>query len=163
MKKLILLTMLLPFLLLAEEKVEKPDMGFTVVVQQSTFDLQIPMWLSDRFILAPAIGTRYQDNLGTEIDFGLGARIFTNDKSARPYFGLKAGLIYTSFEANTPSLMDIIVGPSYGVEYFFNSNISLGIEGQLNFVFFDENSLRFSNPSGLNINTAAVLFASIYF
>lgn len=163
MKKLILLTLILPFLLLAEEDTEKPNMGFSVVVQQSTFDLQIPLWLSDSFILAPAIGTRYQDNIGTEVDFGLAARLFTNNKSARPYFGFKAGIIYTTFESATSSLMDIIVGPSYGVEYFFNPNISLGIEGQLNFIFFDENSLRFSNPSGLNINTAAVLFASIYF
>jgi hypothetical protein len=163
MKKLILLTLILPFLLLAEEDTEKPNMGFSVIVQQSTFDLQIPLWLSDSFILAPAIGTRYQDNIGTEVDFGLAARLFTNNKSARPYFGFKAGIIYTTFESATSSLMDIIVGPSYGVEYFFNPNISLGIEGQLNFIFFDENSLRFSNPSGLNINTAAVLFASIYF
>lgn len=163
MKKLILLTLILPFLLLAEEDTKKPNMGFSVVVQQSTFDLQIPLWLSDSFILAPAIGTRYQDNIGTEVDFGLAARLFTNNKSAKPYFGFKAGIIYTTFESATSSLMDIIVGPSYGVEYFFNPNISLGIEGQLNFIFFDENSLRFSNPSGLNINTAAVLFASIYF
>ncbi len=163
MKKMILLTLLIPFLLMAEEKVEKPSMGFTVAVQQSTFDLQIPIWLSDSFILAPAFGTRYQDNLGTEIDFGLGAKLYTNDKSARPYLGLKGGFIYTTLDAATSSMMDIIVGPSYGVEYFFNPNISLGIEGQLNFIFFDENSLRFSNPSGLNINTAAVLFASIYF
>lgn len=163
MKKILLIVFIIPFFLIAEEDEGKPKMGFAVAVQQSTFDLQIPIWLSNRFILAPSIGTRYQENIGTEFDLGIGGRLFMNDKDARPFFGLKGGIIYTDFNSPNSDLIDIIIGPSYGVEYFFNKNISLGIEGQVNFVLFDKNSVRFSNPNGLNINTAAVLFASIYF
>lgn len=53
--------------------------------------------------------------------------------------------------------------PGYGAEYFFDDQLSLGIEAQLNFSKSADNSGRFGNPGGLNANTATMLFATIYF
>lgn len=60
-------------------------------------------------------------------------------------------------------ITDYIVGLLGGGEYFFSANFSVGIEGQLNISISDENSSRFSNPKGTNVNTASVIFATIYF
>jgi hypothetical protein len=60
-------------------------------------------------------------------------------------------------------ISDLILGPSFGGEYYFNKNFSVGIELQLNVVLSGEKSMRFSNPDGMNINTATALFATIYF
>jgi len=163
MKKYIVLIALLPILMFAQSEKESPSMGLTAAVQQSTFDIQVPIWVSSGTIIAPTFGTRYKQDIGSELDFGLGARFFMNAAAARPFIGARAGIFHTSYTSTDHSTMDYIFGTGYGVEYFFNPNFSLGIEGQLNFVFLDLDSPSFIERETFNINTAAVLFASIYF
>jgi len=139
--------------------------GLTVTIQESGLGIMMQFYLSDRFILAPGFEFAYGSKVGTDMVFGLFAKGFLRDNSKiKPYWGLKAGLgYYNPKESDTSNQIDLVFGLAAGVEYFFNENFSIGIEPQLNLTLSDDESDRFGNPGGTNINTATMLTANIYF
>jgi hypothetical protein len=141
------------------------NMGLTVAIQQGQVAIMVPLFLSDKVVLAPAFEFASASKVGTDIVFGVLAKTFFNHQGElRPYWGIRAGIGYFNSKApDTSNQTDYIVGAAIGVEYFFNKNFSIGIEPQLNMSVSDDESDRFGNPGGTNINTGTMLTANIYF
>jgi hypothetical protein len=142
--------------------------GISALVQDSQFDILFPIPTSELIVVAPAVGFLYASEAGSDISFGLVGRFYLNNKVVRPFLGARAGLILFSpasedGQTEPESTTDYLVGFLAGGEYFLNEGFSFGIEAQLNAAISDENSIRFGNPGGTNINTGAAVFATVYF
>lgn len=141
--------------------------GLSGSVQGSQFGILIPLWLEDRFVLAPAFEFKFGENIGTEFSLGLNPRWYLNDETITPYFGLKIGTIInipsSKNEIDTDTKVDFVGGIAFGVEYFITERLSFGVEAQGNLTKSDKNSNRFGNPDGINFNTATMISATVYF
>jgi len=142
--------------------------GISALVQDSQFDILFPIPTSELIVVAPAVGFLYASEAGSDISFGLVGRFYLNNKVVRPFLGARAGLILFSpasedGQTEPESTTDYLVGFLAGGEYFLNESFSFGVEAQLNAAISDENSSRFGNPGGTNINTGAAVFATVYF
>lgn len=137
--------------------------GISASIQQNQFDILFPIWTGGNNVIAPSIGAIYIEDSGTDLRLGLLDRIYFNTtKSLKPFLGLRAGVLF-SLPDGGDNATDYIIGLLGGGEYFFSKNFSVGVEAQLNMSISDENSNRFGNPGGTNINTATAIFATIYF
>jgi len=145
--------------------------GISALVQDSQFDILFPIFLSESAVLAPAIGLIYASEVGSDISLGLVGRFYLNKKVVRPFLGGRAGAIFFNpassdgddGASDPESTTDFLIGLLAGGEYFLNESFSFGVEAQLNATISDENSSRFGNPGGTNINTGAAVFATVYF
>ena len=141
----------------------KRTWGISASIQETQLDILFPIWTGTSNIIAPSIGAIYIGDSGTDLRIGLLDRIFFNaTENIKPFVGLRAGaLISLPDEGDT--VTDYVIGLLGGGEYFFSENFSVGVEAQLNMSISDENSSRFGNPGGTNINTATAIFATVYF
>jgi len=113
-------------------------------------------------VIAPIFGIVSFTEVATDLHLGLTEKIYFNDESTRPYLGF-VQLIYLLFPDEGETINDWVLGISMGGEHFFNNDFSVGISGQLNVAIASEESIRFGNPGNVNLNTAASLYATIYF
>ena len=143
---------------------DKPahNIGLSASVQNSQFDVLLPLWMSNSFVLAPALGLAWTEDGGSDIAAGLAARFYTSRATLAPYFGVKGGVLYAAPNGGD-GIMDYILGLAGGGEYFFHEQFSMGVEAQLNLAKSDDNSGRFGAPGRITINTASAIFATIYF
>ena len=145
----------------------KRKIGLSGSIQSSQMGISLPIWLGEKFVLAPAIDFEFAEKIGTDLSIGLAPRFYLKNEKLAPYFGLKIGTALnfpsSTNTTDTVTKFDIIGGLAFGAEYFIDDNFSLGVEAQGNFTKSDENSNRFGNPGGLNFNTATMLSATIYF
>ncbi len=144
-----------------------PRVGLSGTVQSDQFGISVPVWLSENFALAPSIGILYAEKVSTDFAIGLASRFYFSTEGLAPYFALNVGTaIKIPSDDNIMEediMVDFIFGLGYGAEYFISDHFSLGVEAQLNLTKSDENSNRFGNPGGVNINTATMITATIYF
>jgi hypothetical protein len=137
--------------------------GISASIQETQLDILFPIWTGANNIIAPSIGAIHIGDSGTDLRLGLLDRIFFNaTESIKPFLGLRAGVLF-SIPDEQDTVTDYVIGILGGGEYFFSNNFSVGVEAQLNMSISDENSSRFGNPGGTNINTATAIFATIYF
>jgi hypothetical protein len=168
MKKILVFTLFVVFLfsnsLFSQTK---RKIGLSGSIQSSQFGISLPIWLSEKFVLAPAFDFEFVEKVGTDLSIGLAPRFYLKNDKLAPYFGLKLGMAINIPSSNntidTKTKFDIMGGLAFGAEYFIGDNFSLGVEAQGNFTKSDKNSNRFGNPDGLNFNTATMLSATIYF
>jgi hypothetical protein len=141
--------------------------GLSGTVQSSQFGILIPVWLGEKFVLAPAFDLKYAETVGTDFNVGLIARYYLKKEIVCPYIGLKAGTAFMVPSSdnywNQETKTDFMGGVAFGAEYFITDNLSFGVEAQGNFTKSGKWSNRFGNPDGLNFNTATMLSATIYF
>lgn len=168
MKKKFISSFLLIYLLISISfSQEARFIGLSGSVQSNQFGILLPMWLEERFVLAPAFDFKFAENIGTEFSIGIIPRWYFNDEMFAPYFGLKIGTIInipsSKNEIDTDTKADIIGGVAFGVEYFLTEKFSFGVEAQGNITKSDKYSSRFGNPDGININTATMISATVYF
>ncbi|HBS85314.1 MAG: hypothetical protein A2W91_16030 [Bacteroidetes bacterium GWF2_38_335] len=142
---------------------DKTKIGIAGTVQDNQFGVNIPIWVGENAVLAPAFDFKYAKTQGTDIGFGLALRFYFKTEKLCPYFGLKAGALIYKVPESTSYTLDLIGGIAYGAEYFIDDNFSFGVELQGNIAKSDEFSLRFGNPDGINFNTATMVMATIYF
>ena len=156
----ILLVIVISTLLTAQP--QKGKVGVTAEIQTQQMDFLLPIFVNDWVSLAPAVGVVNISDKYTDLSLGLLMRYHLFTETVTPFIGARFGtLLFIPEEGDMIS--DLILGPSFGGEYYFNENFSVGIELQLNVVLSGEKSMRFSNPDGTNINTATAIFATIYF
>jgi len=141
----------------------KRTWGLSAALSQTQLDILAPVWLSSRNVFGPGIGVINIGGSGTDLHLGLFDRIYlSTEKDIKPYIGARAGvLLLMPKEGDT--VTDYIAGISGGGEYFFSDFFSVGVEAQLNFTISDKNSTRFGNPDEININSASVIFVTVYF
>jgi hypothetical protein len=137
--------------------------GLSAAIQDTQLDFMIPIWTGSNNVMAPGVGVITIGSGGTDLRLGLTDRIYLNtDKNIMPFLGGRAGILM-AMPNSGESTTDLVFGLLGGGEYFFSDNFSIGIEAQINFSISDEKSSRFGNPGETNINTASMIFASIYF
>ena len=145
----------------------KRKIGLSGSLQSSQLGISMPIWLGDKFVLAPSVGFQYAEKIGSDLSVGLAPRFYLKNEQLAPYFGLKLGAAINmpSSENTIDQLtkVDIIGGVAFGAEYFIAEHFSLGVEAQGNCTKSDKNSARFGNPDGFNFNTATMVSATIYF
>jgi hypothetical protein len=138
------------------------NVGLSVVVQNEQLDFLVPILLTNKLAISPTFGIRSISDQYTDVVFGGILRYYFQNQIVSPFIGGRIGAIILSpKEGDTTT--DLIFGPLFGGEYYFTSNFSVGIELQLNIISSGDNSNRFGNPGGTNINTATAFFATIYF
>ena len=151
------------FIISANAQENKRTWGISAVIQDTQLDILFPLWTGSNNVIAPSIGVIYIGDSGTDLRLGLLDRIYLNViENLKPFLGGRAGVLM-SFPDDGEEVTDYVFGLLGGGEYFFSDNFSVGVEAQLNLSLSDDNSGRFGNPGGTNINTATAIFASIYF
>ncbi len=165
MKRVILLSLIV-FLftnfVAAQEKEKNPKLGLTASYQDANFDILFNVWLNKRIKLSPAFGLIHSSGGGSDFTLGLVPQFYMREGKVRPYFTPRFAAIISSPNQGK-STTDLLFGGAFGSEYFFTKNFSVSIEAQLNVIKSDENSMRFQNPGGTNVNTATAFLATIYF
>jgi hypothetical protein len=147
----------------AQEQEAKRTAGLSALMQEGQFDIMLPYWLDDKTVIAPAIGMQYVQDAGTDVAVGFAFKCYSTIKRVTPYYGVRIGVMAAFAEGEGESKTDLLAGLLYGAECFVLPQFSIGIEAQLNLTKSADNSSRFGNPGGINVNTAAALLASIYF
>ena len=153
--------------ILGQETNDKKSFGLSVSIQEAQYDIMLPICVSNSFVVAPAIGLASVSEGGTDIGLGIVTRFYLNNKTVRPFLGGRVGILVYNPSSDgyyeLSSTHDYIIGILAGGEYFMNEGFSIGVEAQLNASVSDENSSRFGNPGGVNINTGSAVFATVYF
>jgi len=166
MKRILLITALIFIFSIstfAQSDDTKRSVGLTAAIQDQQLDFLIPIWVSDRAVLAPNIGVVSAQDVGTDLSLGLVLKSYLRETvDAVPYLVFRGGAIF-GIPSEGDTITDFVLGVGFGGEYFFEPKFSVGIEIQGNASISDEGSFRFGNPGNTNFNTATVLTASIYF
>jgi hypothetical protein len=148
----------------SQDSTSSRTLGISASFQGSQVDLLLPIWVGKNTVLAPSVGVTYAEAVATDLHIGLAPRLYLSQKSkVCPFIGLRIGMLCAIPASTGNGIIDWLVGLAAGGEYFFDDHLSFGAEAQLNFAFSDRSSLRFGNPGRTNINTAAALFATVYF
>ena len=163
-KKLLLgILLLLIFTNIVKGQEETPrKIGLSALATTSQLDILVPIWVAEKIVLAPAISTQVVKGAGSDIGIGLVPRFYFKTEKLAPYVGGRVAALF-NIPKEGENTTDILVGLSFGGEYFFNRHFSLGVEAQGNFTFSDKSSSRFGNPGGSNFNTGSAIIANIYF
>ncbi|MBT3207074.1 MAG: hypothetical protein HN704_09595 [Bacteroidetes bacterium] len=148
---------------LKAQEVEKSRriIGLSATFQAMQYGINIPIWLDEKVTFAPALELIYAEDLGSDLGFGFVSKFYLNNKKLSPYIGVKLGLInYKNIEFKTA---DYYGGLAFGGEYFLDRQFSISVEIQGNFTKSHDESFRFGNPGNININTASMVSANVYF
>jgi len=146
----------------SQEKTNTHQIGFSASLQDNQFDFLIPIWIGSRTTIAPSFGLTWIQDAGTDIHFGLEPKFYLSSNKLSPFISFRAALL-RAIPSVGDGVTDWLLGLSFGGEYFFDENFSIGIESQLNYTISDKKSTRFGNPGKSNLNTATAIFASVYF
>jgi hypothetical protein len=139
-----------------------PTIGLSASLQGSQFDILVPVWTSDAFSIAPAVGVLWAQEGGTDLRIGLVPRFFFSKSTFAPYVGARIGALIAS-PTSGEGATDWLLGLAVGGEYFLDPHFSVGVESELNMTISAEHSGRFGNPGRKNMNTAAAVMATVYF
>jgi len=165
MKSCLLLVLTIVTINLFAQETKKRCVGLSTTFQQSDLGIQVPIWLSNKMTLAPYISFAMVTDAGNDIGIGIIPKFYLNTNKLSPYIGFKfATIIYNPpASANSKSTSDLLIGMAFGGDYFFDPQFAIGVEAQLNYAISDDNSDRFGNPGGGNLNTAMAVSASVFF
>jgi len=146
---------------------ESKKIGISGSIQGNQYGISIPIWLGEKFVLAPAFDLKFAEKVGTDFGVALAPRYYLKKEKISPYLGLRIGVLINkpSSENNidTETKVDLLGGLAFGGEYFLSDNFSFGVEIQGNVTKSDENSNRFGNPDGISFNIGTMVSATIYF
>lgn len=137
--------------------------GISAAVQGEQTDLLIPIRLSNRVVIVPAIYLSGGEDVFTDFGLGIALRCGQRTGKTMPYFGARFGVLIYDPSGAGDSQTDFLFGPLVGGEYFLDDHFSLGVEAQLNIAKSGKHSLRFNNPDGMSVNTATAVMATYYF
>jgi hypothetical protein len=141
--------------------------GLSGSIQGDQLGILVPIWLGEKFVLAPAFQINYAETIGTDIGIGVVPRFYIKKEKLAPYIGFKIGVMMNKPSSDNSiddkTKTDILGGVAFGGEYFIGDNFSLGVEAQGNMTKSGEDSNRYGNPNGFNFNTATMISATIYF
>jgi len=135
--------------------------GLSASLQGNEFDILLPI-RSEHVEIAPAFGMLWAEDGGSDIHLGVVPRFFLHRDKVAPFIGGRVALLIASPQGGS-STTDGLVGLAFGGEYFLDEHFSFGVESQLNLTLSSDKSARFGNPGKKNLNTAAAVFATVYF
>jgi hypothetical protein len=147
----------------SQEKAVERTFGLSASIQGGQLDVILPVWAGNKVVIAPAFNIVYVEDAGVDLGIGIAPRFYLQMDNVAPYIGGRVGTFFNLPSGNAKNSTDWLLGLAVGGEYFLNPKFSLGVEAQTNFAISDDLSGRFGNPGGLSLNTAAAVFASVYF
>lgn len=152
---------------------EYPKVGLSGSLQGSQFGVQVPVWVGEKTVIAPAFEFKFAEKVGTDIGIALTPRFYFQKKTISPYIGFRIGAlinkpyshpnIFTGTTEEESTTYDFLGGLAFGGEYFLADHFSFGVELQANMTKSDPESDRFGNPGKINVNTGTMLIATVYF
>jgi hypothetical protein len=160
--------MILSALLIAGTAVAEPPkragmVGLSASWQSGHTDVLLPIWASEKLVVTPSLSVVHVTDFATDVGFALALRVIRGGTgTALPYFGGRFGVMHRAPDEGK-ALTDYLVGAMLGGECFLKDHFSVGVEAQFNAIISDENSFRFGNPNGTNVNSAAAVMATFYF
>jgi hypothetical protein len=135
--------------------------GLSATLQQAGADILLPYRHNARLAVVPGFRFASAADTGTDFGVGLAIRYYLTDSAVSTYAGPRG-----AFLVNSPSgedgVADGIVGLAAGAEYFLASRFSIGVEAQFNVGLPAAESARFGSRGERVMNTATLVFASIY-
>lgn len=140
----------------AQNRPDTGTVGLSASLQSNQTNLKVPIWASENIVIAPVFGLTHQDDNYTSFNIGLNPRFYQSlGSDFATYIGAQGILQHTSVDGAGDDNSDFLIGASGGGEYYLDEHFSLGVEGQLNFMFeeYDDNS----------IYTAAAIIGTFYF
>jgi hypothetical protein len=140
--------------------------GISATIQAAQYGIMIPVWIGNRFSIAPAFDFSWGKTLGTDYAIGIVPKFYFRTGKLAPYIAVRGGFVsFIPADENTTETRttDWMAGAAFGAEYFFDKSFSIGVEIQGNYTKSDKNSMRFNNPGGANFNLATMVSANVYF
>lgn len=150
------LTLLLTAITASAQNEPNPGtVGLTASLQNVQTNIEIPIWASQNIVIAPMIGLNYQEDNYTTINIGLSPRFYQHlGNNFATYIGAQ-GIVQQTSPNFGNDITDVLIGATGGGEYFLSDHFSIGVEGQLNYLF---------NDNGGNIlKTSTAIAGSVYF
>jgi hypothetical protein len=100
--KITLLTLLVLFVAFlnqsfAQESGEEESsrsFGFTATVQSTQFDILVPVWISPKTVIGPAVSFVSVQDSGSDLGVGAFSKFYYHTEKIAPYFGLRAGALW---------------------------------------------------------------------
>jgi hypothetical protein len=146
---------------------ESKRIGISGSIQNSEFGISVPIWLGEKFAIAPSFSLKIAEKVGTDFGIALAPRFYFKREIVAPYFGLKVGALInkpsSGNQTSTETDVDFVGGMAFGGEYFLSENFSFGVEIQGNVTKSGKNSYRFGNPDRISFNTGTMVSATLYF
>jgi hypothetical protein len=169
MKKIVVFIVFLPMIsgiINAQESKSNRKAGLSASVQGNQLGIMVPLFVNQKFSIAPAFDVAYVEKVGTDFSIGLVPKFYFKTHGLAPFFDLRlASILYFPSKDNSDDdkTLDWLSGIGFGAEYFLSEHFSFSVEAQGNMTMSDESSWRFGNPDGINFNTATAVTANIYF
>lgn len=141
--------------------------GITAAIEPGHTGMMVPLWLTNRSVIAPVISFSYLQNKELDLTLGVATRHYLNIDEMSYYFGFRIGSMllipYGEEEVDNDIRTDLFAGANIGLEYYLAEKWSVGLEIQGNFLQSDETSMRFENPGGMGFKLVPVLMTTFYF
>jgi hypothetical protein len=151
-----------PLVLFAADEDDHGVTGIAAGLSVTSTSINLVRWVSPRLALIPSASLLWVEDGGTDWGLGFGMRFYRHPRQAvYPYTTVGLGVLGLAPESGDATT-DYLLGIGYGGEYFPAKMFSLGVEIQLNLTVSDDESYRFGNPGGANINTATMIYATLY-
>ena len=142
-------------------------LGITVVTNNHQSVINLPFWLTERFVVSPIFGIGYLQNAELDMILGFNTRHYLQVGQLAHYFGIRLGTMlnkpFPEEDINSDTRTDLFAGLTFGAEYYFHRRFSLGIEIQGDFLKSDERSERFNNAGGFGVVVFPALLITYYF
>jgi hypothetical protein len=139
----------------AQERAVKRTVGLAGLIQNGHPEILVPIWLGDRFVLAPAVALQYQENVGSVVGLGGVGRFYLYMERIAPYFGGQVSADITMPDGPGPNSTDLSIGVLFGGEFFLHQRFSVGVEAHGDFFLPDGGNNMFS--------TSTAVIANVYF
>ena len=131
--------------------------GLTGSVQGAQTTILVPLWLGDKFTLAPGFNLSWVDGGTTNIGLLVMPRLYLHMNRIAPYISGTAGVMLNMPNGGGDTT-DLMFGLGLGGEYFINPKFSFGVEARLNGMMLD-----LSGAKVFSITTANAVHANVYF
>lgn len=146
-----------------------PKFGLSASVQSDQFGIAMPFWVGESTALVPAFQLNFAETVGLDVGVGLSLRQYLREGKVRPYLAPGFGVLIAipdktgSDREDLPNPADFVFSFGVGGEYFFSDYFSAGVQIGLNAAVSDEDSNRYGNPGGFNLNTSSSVLVNVYF
>lgn len=117
----------------------------------------VPVWLGQRFVVAPIVSATHTENANLLLNAGAGIRLYPSMSRIAPFWGVAATATINKPQTGSGNSSTIwTAGGFFGGEFFINQRFSFSIQPGV-WASFPPNS------GPITITTATFLFGTIYF
>ena len=139
----------------AQQQPVKRTVGLAASLQGGQANILVPIWLGDRFVLAPAVSLQHIENTITNLGLGAVARFYLYMERVAPYFGGQASALIGIPSGGGGSTTNLSIGVLFGGEFFLHPKFSVGLEAH--------GDLFLPDTGPYSFNTSTTVIANVYF